>query len=102
MGAGTVISVKLPVQGGARTLRMTVSEPEPGRVLEEYDQASNTVTRFTVEAADGGSNVRIDTRFPRSGGPRGVVEAIVAPPMLRRRYRKELSLLATYACDNSA
>jgi hypothetical protein len=95
-GSGTIISVKVALPGGSRQMRVTVTEPEPGRVLEEADTASGTVTRFTVDPSGGGSITTIDTRFPRSAGLRGHFEAILAPPMLRRLYAKELSRLAAY------
>ncbi len=95
-GAGTIISVKVTLQGGARTMRMLVSEPEPGRVLVETDAAAHTETRFTVDAASGGSKVTIDTTFLRSRGLRGVFEALVVPRMLRGLYAKELDRLAAH------
>src|SRR5688500_14271453 len=47
-GAGTVIRVKSKMGGQERTLRMEVSEPEPGRVLIEKDTASDMTTTFTI------------------------------------------------------
>jgi hypothetical protein len=95
-GAGTVISVTVTLQGGARQMRMAVSEPEPGRVMVETDEARKTVTRFTVDPSEGGSTVTIDTRFPRSGRLRGLIESLFAPRMLRALYAKELGRVAEY------
>jgi hypothetical protein len=99
-GAGTVVTVKVTLQGGARTSTLEVSEPEPGHVLEEHDRTSGTLTRFTVEPTHGGSTVSIETSFPRSPGLRAFAEALLAPNMLRRLYRKELRLLASYAAGD--
>jgi uncharacterized protein YndB with AHSA1/START domain len=95
-GAGTIISVKVTLLGGARHVRMAITEPEPGRVVAETDSTTQTVTRFTVVAAARGSTVTIDTHFPRSGGLRGVAESLVAPRALRGLFAKELDLLAAY------
>jgi len=94
-GAGTIISVKVTLPGGSRQVHVEITEPEPGRVLVEKDSRTQTVTRFTVDSAEGGSTVTIDTRFPRSAGLRGLAESIVAPRALRNLYVKELDLLAT-------
>ena len=60
------------VGGKVMSLRMEVTEPQPGRVLMESDVASDMVTTFTVEPSDGGrdSRVTIATRWTR-GGLRG-------------------------------
>lgn len=91
-----MISVTVTLQGGARQMRMAVSEPEPGRVMVETDEAKKTVTRFTVDPSEGGSTVTIDTRLPRSGGLRGLIESLFAPRMLRAPYAKELDRVAEY------
>jgi hypothetical protein len=91
-----VISVKVTLQGGARRVRPAVTEPEPGGVMVETDSTTEAVTRFTVDPAQSGSTVTIDTRFPRSGGVRGVVESLLAPRMLSALYAKELDRVAAH------
>ena len=98
-GTGTIISLKVTLIGGSRQVRMAITEPEPGRVLIETDSTTQTVTRFTVDPAEGGSTVKIDTRFPRSAGLRGVAESVVAPGALRKLYFKELALLAAQVAE---
>src|SRR5215469_2069705 len=44
VGAGTVTSFKVTAGGRTRQYRMTVAEPEPGRVLTETDGTSSLVT----------------------------------------------------------
>ena len=50
---------------------------------------------------DGGSRVRIETRW-FTDGLNGLVERLVAPRMLRRVYEAELNLLDRYARDTPA
>src|SRR5215203_1289513 len=47
-GAGTVVSFVTISGGMKRPFRVKVSEPEPGKVLQENDTASSLVTTFTV------------------------------------------------------
>ena len=53
-GAGTVFLVKTKVMGQERTSRMTVAEPDPGRVLLETDPEAGVTTTFTVDPLEGG------------------------------------------------
>jgi hypothetical protein len=48
MGAGTITRFKLTAGGRTREYRMTVAEPEPGRILTESDTGSSLVTTTTV------------------------------------------------------
>ncbi len=62
-GDGTVVSFKLKAGGRERPFRMRVSELERGRILQEIDTGSSTVTTFHVEPVGEGrqSRVRIVT-----------------------------------------
>ena len=96
VGAGTVHRFTLALGGRARTSRVRVDEPEPGRVLTEREIGGNLVTTFTVDALPRGcSRVTITTAW-ETPGLRGVVEWLVAPRMLRRLYGDELTLLDRY------
>jgi Polyketide cyclase / dehydrase and lipid transport len=90
-GAGTLFTVQMRQPGGMRTLRMEVSEPQPGRVLVETDLDSDLVTTFTVEPVDGGRRARvtITTRWTR-GGIRGALERLVLPPLARPIFLQEI------------
>ena len=44
VGEGTVARVGMEVMGSQQTLRLRVTEPEPGRVLREEDAAAGVVT----------------------------------------------------------
>jgi hypothetical protein len=95
-GAGTVIVTRMRAMGTERTFRMTVTEPQPGRLLVESD--ANTTTTFTVEplsAAQCRVTIATDTRS--SPGMRGWIERLMSPPFLRRIYHLELQNLAEYA-----
>jgi hypothetical protein len=81
-----------------RSVRASVDEPEPGRVLLERSLDGNAIeTTFTVDpAAGGGSRVTIETSWtPR--GPRALLERLIGPFLLERAYAEELDNLATVA-----
>jgi hypothetical protein len=97
IGAGTVVRVTMAALGTKQELHVTVSEPEPGRVLVE--SGSGLTTTFTVEPMDGGrsSQVTISADATPSPGPKGWAERIVTPVLLR----DELRLLAEYVQKKS-
>lgn len=92
IGAGTVVRVTMAAPGSKQELHVTVSEPEPGRVLVE--SGSGLTTTFTVDPADAGrsSHVTIAADATPSPGLKGWIERIVTPALLR----DELHLLAEY------
>ena len=98
IGAGTQFITNMDVYGNKRTLRMVVSEPQPGRVLAETDPAQGMHTTFTVEPLAGGakSKVTIATSSQVSRGLAGWVERLVNPAITRRIYREELKQLNAY------
>jgi carbon monoxide dehydrogenase subunit G len=93
VGAGTVMRYKLTVGGRTREQRVTVAEPEPGRVLTESGASSNAVTTFTVAPEGGASRVRINSAWDGAGGIGGVLERMFAPRMLRAVLTDELGRL---------
>lgn len=97
-GAGTVMRVRMKVMGVEVAYHLVVSEPEPGRVLVETDEAAGVVTTFTVEPLNGGQQSRatIATDMRASHGLRGFMEKLMNPPVTRRIYRQELQNLAEY------
>jgi hypothetical protein len=98
VGAGTVLKFSMTVGGRTTSYRVTVEEPEPGRVLTESDPSLGMVTSFTVEPAGDGSRVRIDTSWNASGLG-GLMQRLFAPGVLRGLYAKELVCLEKYAAD---
>jgi Polyketide cyclase / dehydrase and lipid transport len=97
VGAGTVTSFKLTVGGRTRESRVTVAEPEPGRVLTETDSRSGAVTTFTVSPHDGASLVRISAAWDGAGGIGGLLERLFAPRLMRALLADELGRLDAYA-----
>lgn len=100
VGAGTVTRYKLTVGGRTREQRVTVAEPEPGRVLTESDAGSNAVTTFTVAPEGGASRVRIHSAWDGADGIGGVLERMFAPRMLRAILTDELGRLDAYAREH--
>jgi uncharacterized protein YndB with AHSA1/START domain len=101
VGAGTVTRFKVTAGGRTREYRMEVSEPEPGRVLQESDTGSSLVTKFTVTPEGDSSRVRIETTWDGAGGIGGFFERTFAPRVMRGIYDDELSRLDAYARQNA-
>lgn len=103
-GAGTIVRFTMNVLGTTRTFRQAISEPQPGRVLQEADETGDVVTTFTVEPLAGGkrSRVTITTETRASPGLRGLVERLVSPRVLRGLYRRELRQLEEYTKETTA
>jgi hypothetical protein len=91
--------VEMRLLGTVRQLRLTVAEPERGRVLSEEDVDGASVTTFTVDPDTRGSRVTIHTIVDATPGVRGVIERVLTGAALRRVYREELRLLARYAAQ---
>jgi hypothetical protein len=96
-GAGTVTRFKVTAGGRTRDYRMEVTEPEPGRILQESDTTSSLVTTFTVDPEGEMSRVRITTTWDGAGGVGGFFERLFAPRAMGRIYADELSRLDAYA-----
>jgi len=93
-GAGTVIDVGMKAFGKVRTVRGYVTEPEPGRVLEEAYPESNIVTRFYVTPlSDAQSTVRIWSEMQSKAGIVGRLERKLVRGFLQKVYRQELGLI---------
>lgn len=97
-GAGTVVDVAMEAMGVKVDYHMTITEPEPGRVLAETDEARGVYTTFTLDPLDGGQRTRVtiasDMRLSR--GLMGVMERLINPSITRRIYRQELQNIAAY------
>lgn len=97
VGEGTIVRFSVTAGGRSRSYRMRVTEPEPGRVLEEADTQSSLVTTFTVTPAGEGAQVRIETTWTGAGGVGGFFEKRFAPGAMRRIFEEELVRLDDYA-----
>lgn len=96
-GEGTIVKATMRAFGGGHTLRMRITEPQPGRVLAETDIETGVVTTFTVTPSGAGTETTIATSLQLQPGLRGAVERVVTPWLLRRVYREELQQLNDYA-----
>ena len=97
VGAGTVVTFDVTNGPNVRHFRSQITEPEPGRVLALEDVAAGARTIFRVTPDGTGSVVRIENEFRMSPGFRGVIEGLIAPPVLRRLLAEELARLEAYA-----
>lgn len=94
-GAGTRFHMDVHAFGRKETMRATVTEPQPGRVLVEKYLDRPTMTTFTVErgAHDGEAIVTFDTELESRSGVLGAVERWLSTAFLQRLYREELGNL---------
>lgn len=99
-GVGTVVAVQMNVFGSKALFNLRVTKAEPGRLLVEEDEATGTVTTFSLEPLeDGRTRVTIATESRTSPGLRGLLEKVMNPIVTRRIYREELQQLAKVAAD---
>ncbi len=104
IGAGTVIRFPMHVLGATRHFHQIVSEPEPGRVIEEKNLDESLTTRFTFTPRAGGQQceVTIRTEWTPRPGLAGRAEQAVTTLMMRIIFTKELKQLASYAQQQAA
>ncbi len=97
VGEGTVFHAEMEVFGSKFAFRMRVSEPQPGRVIQETDLDSGLVTTFTVEATSvDRSTVTIASEWERPAGLKGWLDSNMRAMTMRRIYTEELALLGQY------
>lgn len=96
-GAGTVIRIRMRLLGRETSFDSVVTEPEPGRILEEHND-NGYVTRFIVEpVGTDRSRVTIETLTPARPLGLGAIERWLLRRLLEDVYRRELQLLAGFA-----
>jgi len=95
IGAGTKVRFEMVMFGKVQQAQSIITEPEPGRVLVESTTDGLAVTRFIVEARDGGraANVTISTDLKSQG----LIGNAIIKFLFKRIYREELALLAEFA-----
>jgi hypothetical protein len=98
LGAGTVVNVEMVVMGVERSFRLMVTEPEPGRILQEEDAEAGIVTRFTLDPVGDGqqTSVTISSLAQTQAGFTGMMERLLNPLITRHIYNQELENLALY------
>ncbi|MSP14596.1 MAG: SRPBCC family protein [Chloroflexi bacterium] len=103
-GAGTVVRGSVKVFGTEYPFHQQVSEPEPGRVVQETDIDTGQYTTFTFEPLNGGTQTRVTiaSEFPPSPGLMGWMERLVKPGVTQNIYKQELRQLAEYVYRSGA
>ena len=99
VGAGTDVSWVLDAGGRQRTIRATVSEPEPGRTLVETSPGLETT--FHVEPAPGGSVVSFSTVLDEPGIG-GLLTRLFAARLILPIYQDELARLEAYTTRHAS
>jgi hypothetical protein len=97
-GEGTVIRITMQVLGKTVSNVMTVSEPVPGHVMKEEDEAAGLETIWTLTPAPNAAHceLKLESKFRSQPGIAGLLERLLAPPALRSIYLRELDLLDAY------
>jgi ribosome-associated toxin RatA of RatAB toxin-antitoxin module len=97
-GAGTVFRLKMNVMGNRSSLEMTITEPEPGRIVQERDETAGVTTTWKLTPIEGEDRclLQLTSEFRRKPGIAGMLERILVPPMIRSIYRQELHNINEY------
>lgn len=100
VGEGTRIEARFRVYGQKETLLMDVSEPEPGRVLQEIDSKAVNITRFIVDPLGGQDQdkcrVTLQTKVMKSQGMLAGLDMWLKRMVLTNLFVQELKLLNQY------
>ena len=102
-GAGTKICFEMRVLGNTQTLRATITEPEPGRVLVESYPETGNITTFLVDPGPDANHCRVtfQTRMDVPGFA-GWLQQWLVPRLLRPVYKEELQNLGEFSQHYSA
>lgn len=97
-GAGTLIHVITKSFGKEQRLTMRVTEPEPGRKLQETEVDTGMQTTFSVEPSEQPGQTRVGITIAWDGKPglAGFFERLLMPAGMRMVFRKELELVRAY------
>jgi len=101
-GEGTVFRLTMNVMGNRTALVMTLTEPEPGRVVQEKDASAGitTIWKLIPEPGDG-CTLRLTSQFPKKPGFSGWVERLATSSMIRSIYKRELENMDEYLTTGS-
>jgi uncharacterized protein YndB with AHSA1/START domain len=102
VGAGTRFRLTMRMGGKDQVTDISVSEPEPGRLLVEGADDGSVVTRFILKPIDEGrgTSVTFDTDYTLPGGPLLPILRWVTNRILGGLYRRELENLKKYLAED--
>ena len=97
-GAGTVIRLRIRIFGKAYFYHQRVSEPEPGRVIQETDIDTGQLTRFFIDPLNNGQRTRVTiaSEFPAQSKAFIFLERIMHQFITKRLFNIELRQLEAY------
>jgi len=97
-GAGTIFRLNMNVMGNRSSLELTITEPEPQRIIQEEDRAAGVTTTWKLTPVDGGKRclIQLTSMFRSKPGLAGAVERLIVPPVIRSIYRQELNNINDY------
>lgn len=97
-GAGTVIRLRVRIFGKAYFYHQRVTEPEPGRVIQETDINTGQLTRFFIDPLNGGQRTRVTiaSEFPAQSKAFIFLERIMHQFITKRLFNIELRQLEAY------
>ncbi len=69
-GEGTVFRLNMNVMGSRSSLEMTITVPEPGRIIQERDEPAGFTTTWKLTPTEGGSRclLQLTTEFRSKTG----------------------------------
>lgn len=99
VGEGSRIEVRFNIYGQRETLIMDISEPEPGRILQEIDTKAINITRFIVDPIDESNcRVTIETSVMKQIGipPGPYLDMLLKRMVLKQIFKEELNTLDAF------
>lgn len=97
-GAGTVIRLRVRIFGKAYFYHQRVTEPEPGRVIQETDIDTGQLTRFFIDPLNNGQRTRVTiySEFPAQSKAFIFLERIMHQFITKRLFNIELRQLEAF------
>ncbi|MGC5325399.1 hypothetical protein [Brevibacillus sp. SYSU BS000544] len=100
-GEGTVIKVQTKALGLKQQMRLTVTEPVPGEVLQEEDADLGLVTHFhVIPLVANKTSVTIQTTWKQKNGLMGSIEKWFIQRIAKQMYQEELEMINNYCSEN--
>lgn len=103
VGENSRIEAHFNIYGQRETLVMDVSEPEPGRILQEIDTKATNITRFIVDPIDQATcRVTLQTKIMKQTGipPGPTLDMWLKSFVLKQIFTEELKLLNDFMASS--